>query len=316
MVLQPAQRVTSRSSASVRRESPTTLMFGVGAPRCGTTWLHHFLAEHPDCHFRGIKELHYFDAMHWRRTDWVLKRLESEVRRIEWHATAGSDLERPKILNALADTQEYLRLVRQRTDDRGAYSRFLLNGKGTRKLVGDITPAYALLPTSVLRDMAAMSGASRFVYLMREPVERLWSHVRMAVRQARTATEDYERHAFEILADLFAGREEQHQQILPYSDYASAIGRLNESVPTDRLLVMFTEDLYTPTGLRRLCKFLGIRPVRGDFATKVNDTRLLSLPDELRAEVRRHLRPQYEFAAKYFPSLPEAWQRTMSEGFA
>ena len=41
----------------------SVLFFGVGAAKAGTTWLHRQLSEHPECHFRTIKELHYFSAI-------------------------------------------------------------------------------------------------------------------------------------------------------------------------------------------------------------------------------------------------------------
>ena len=37
--------------------SEPVLMFGVGAAKSGTSWLHRYLDEHPECHFRAIKEL-------------------------------------------------------------------------------------------------------------------------------------------------------------------------------------------------------------------------------------------------------------------
>ena len=35
----------------------------IGAAKAGTDWLFEQLSAHPDCHFRSIKELHYFDAL-------------------------------------------------------------------------------------------------------------------------------------------------------------------------------------------------------------------------------------------------------------
>ena len=43
--------------------SEATLMFGVGATKAGTSWLYRYLADHPECHLRSIKELHFFDAL-------------------------------------------------------------------------------------------------------------------------------------------------------------------------------------------------------------------------------------------------------------
>jgi len=41
----------------------TAIFFCVGAAKAGTSWLHRQVSDHPECHFRAINELHYFDAI-------------------------------------------------------------------------------------------------------------------------------------------------------------------------------------------------------------------------------------------------------------
>lgn len=300
----------------VRRAVPPALLFGVGAPKCGTSWLHGYLYAHPDCHFRALKELHYFDAFHAFRVDWVLDYLEARLRRVEQLAvTARAEL-RSEFMREAGDIYEYYQLIKNRVDDRAGYSKYLLRGNQGAKVVGDITPAYALLPTSVLREMASMTAHSRFVYLVREPVERLWSHVRMSARQVKSAEADYDKHAQTIFADLLAGRVEAHHQMLEYSDYSGAIGRMSEAVPEDRLLVLCQEQMMTPRGIRKLCSFLGIRYVKPNFKQTANLGKSAHLPSDLRSEARKMLKSQYEFAQKYFGKLPENWQKSISKGFA
>ena len=40
-----------------------TMAICVGATKAGTSFLYEHLAAHPQCHFRTIKELHYFDKV-------------------------------------------------------------------------------------------------------------------------------------------------------------------------------------------------------------------------------------------------------------
>ena len=171
-------------------------------------------------------------------------------------------------------------------------------------------------PVKVLAEMARMTAETRFVYLMRDPVDRLWSHVRMDVRNQLKDGEDYLEKSREHLADLLAGRAAAKVTAYRFSDYKAVIEKLRAAVPAEKTLVMFQEDLMTPAGVKRLCAFLGIRHVAGDFGKEVNAGRPADLPEEDRAAMRRALRPQYEFVAQNFPDLPASWQRTMSEGFA
>ena len=39
-----------------------TILFCVGATKAGTSWLYTYLLDHPECHVRSVKELHYFDV--------------------------------------------------------------------------------------------------------------------------------------------------------------------------------------------------------------------------------------------------------------
>ncbi len=64
-----------------------------------------------------------------------------------------------------------------RPESGAAYLDYLGAGQGAA-VVGDITPAYGLLSVERLRAMAAL-GETRFLYILRDPVARLWSHVRM-----------------------------------------------------------------------------------------------------------------------------------------
>ena len=38
-----------------------TVLFGIGAQKAGTSWLHSVLSSHPECHL-PVKEVHYFDT--------------------------------------------------------------------------------------------------------------------------------------------------------------------------------------------------------------------------------------------------------------
>ena len=69
----------------------TIVFLCVGAAKAGTTWLHTQLKAHPDCHFRAIKELHYFDALEGKRLGQERERHLAEQERVlgrvpdSWH---------------------------------------------------------------------------------------------------------------------------------------------------------------------------------------------------------------------------------------
>ena len=169
--------------------------------------------------------------------------------------------------------------------------------------MADVTPAYALLPVARLHQMAGIAADVRFLYLLRDPVARLWSQARMIARRAVGDVAEFPARAVAemraLLDRIAAGTRERE-------DYAGIITRLRAAVAPERLML-------TRPGLARLCAFLGIRVAPADFDKRVLEGAPLPLAEDLRARAQGLLRPQYEFVARLFPDLPESWRRNMAE---
>jgi hypothetical protein len=58
-------------------------------------------------------------------------------------------------------------------------------GRRGQRMVADMTPAYALVSEERLRGDGRRRGRRAVLYLVRDPVERLWSHVRMIAAPGR-----------------------------------------------------------------------------------------------------------------------------------
>ncbi len=108
---------------------------GIGAMRCGTTWLAEHLARHPEIRI-GRKEVHFFD------------------RKLGSPGPPGSSSDR---------------LARLR------YRAHFLRSARRPGLHGEITPAYAILEPSVISRVRVWLPHVRLVYFIRDPVARAWS---------------------------------------------------------------------------------------------------------------------------------------------
>jgi hypothetical protein len=277
------------------------LLFCVGAAKAGTSWLHRVLSDHPGCALRSIKELHFFDALERGEVDRQIA--EVEARRARF--AAGMEGAGPHRLVVRArqvkDCDDWLSVLRA-GDDR-AYLKYLAAGAEGR-LVADMTPAYALLPEARLQDMAALAPDVRFLYLIRDPVERLWSHVRM-IATARAAKDgNHEGRAAHVLGRVFRGKE---SEIAARSDYAGAIGRLARAVGPRRLLVAVTEEMFTPEGLARIMAFLGLSVPEADFSRRIHEGPGADMEPQGRAEARAWLAAQYDFVAEWLGRRPAGW---------
>lgn len=275
----------------------------VGAAKAGTSWLHRQLADHPECHFRAIKELHYFNAIDEgtlkaefrKHKAWHQELLE----RVALSDTAPTDDQAMR----LADRGAWLDVLDARVEDREAYLGYLHGGADQAKVVGEMTPAYALLSVERLRTMAEMAPDVRFLYLLRDPVERLWSHVRMIAGRRDPAGDVTVDSCAAILNRTIAGEE---TEIVKRSDYASALDRLKAAVAPARLLVEVFEDMVRGDGLNRICDFLGISRMAGD-PTPVYEGRALAMNAAQRSLAINWLAPQYAAAEAALGRRPDAW---------
>jgi len=283
-----------------------TIMLGVGATKSGTSWLYRYLADHPDCHFRTIKELHVFDALEKGRLDRQIDAREAEVAAIRARIASGRT--RPGAGTRLQDREDLLEVLRS-GGDVPAYLKYLSDGSGKAVVVGEVTPAYALVSPGRLQEMARMASDVRFVYLMRDPMARLWSHVRMiARRRGGTDTVDPAR-AGRILRRTIRDRE---PEIANRGDYRTALEKLADAVDPSRLLVLVFEDLISGAAIGRLCAFLGIRLQTPDLKPAHVGPPLAMTPGQSSA-ARDWLAPQYDFVADWLGFRPAKWAYDLAE---
>ncbi|RVV96949.1 sulfotransferase [Mesobaculum littorinae] len=279
------------------------VMFCTGATKAGTSWLHEVLSDHPECHFRSVKELHYFDALEHDQREGQAAQIRKHTDILRGRLEDAPAARLADIARRIADREAWLPVI-----ERGnlqAYTGYLTDGVGKARVVGDVTPAYALLPERRLREMAAIAPDVRFVYLLRDPVARLWSHVRMIATRRGGGALDPKR-ARNVLRRTLGGEE---TEIAVRGDYAAALTRLDAAVSPQRRLVLFYEDAVAPGGLDPLCDFLGIGRVQGSDRRVHAGTRL-DMTDEQRDKARDWLAPQYDFVARRMGRLPDAWENS------
>ena len=280
------------------RQGPA-IMICVGATKAGTSWVHDQVSRHPDCEFRSIKELHYFDALRDGRVGARIDEFKAEKARLKRRLVRAAVPQQMQLQRRIADLRDWIAVLSRRSDDWGAYGRFLTAGREAQRMVGEVTPAYATLPAETLRQIAGMAEDVRIVYLMRDPVARLWSHVRMLARREATGRTGYAR-AVSARFDRVVASDPFMQQ-------------RGEVVAPDRLLTMFSEELMTEAGMAQLWGFLDLPPVASDFTRRVHEGLPMAMTADQRLRARAVLLPQYEYVARAFRALPDVWRQSMEE---
>lgn len=300
--------MTERSGAGAGLGDVGRILYCIGAHKAGTTWLHHAMRLHPQVHATRIKEVHYWDAAMPPHKTHHARRAEERVARIDRFGPLGRALDavRPGRAAWAEECRRHRRMYGEMDPTHRSYRDYLLAEWSGEPVVADVSPGYALLGPEAFRAMDAFAPDARFVFVMRDPVSRLWSNTRHSrnrglLPEGRGADLDAAFRGFLSRPGSAAHRR---------GAYEATIRALEAAVPADRIAYFFQETLFEPQELGRLAGFLGIAPIAADPAERVNpgfDGGEAPAP-ELLAAAREAYAPTYSFIADRFgPRLPEAW---------
>jgi hypothetical protein len=277
-----------------------TFLLGVGAMKAGTTWLHDYLAASPQCEPGVRKEYHVFDSLDLEREPYLLGRVVEKAHGSLEEVVQGRPTDPTFLLQAamIADEQLYF-----------DYFTALFARSPDTRLTLDITPGYALLSAGRLASIRAQFERRGVrpvaAYLMRDPVERIWSQVRM---QKRRRAQNNPGTAEELVAQRFA-----EPSYADRTRYETTVRNLDEAFG-DAAFLAFYEELFdagqAASRVAALCSFLGIEVREPDLGARFNvSPRSAELPDATVRAVAEHFRATYEFVASRFPDrdLPRIW---------
>jgi hypothetical protein len=227
-------------------------LFVIGAPKCGTTSLHHYLDQHPEVTMTTVKEPFVFVKPDWRE-----------------------------------QLARYAELI-----------------PGDARLRGESSTVYSQHPhfPGVPARIAEVTPDPRFIYMVRDPIERAIAHYRQHVVDGKES-----RQLSEALADY----EEEASTFLCASRYATQLRLYLEHFEPDRILVLDQRDLLeqrTPT-LERVFEFLG---VPADVSSPQFERQLNRAEDHrLETTLGRRVRGSTPFRAVRRLPLPGALRRPL-----
>ncbi|MDD9720303.1 sulfotransferase [Sulfitobacter sp. PR48] len=249
------------------------LFLSVGASKCGTTWLYWVMASHPELHFTPEKELHYFHYKYGQEA------ILSNERRLQ-NATA-------RVLSRIDPARSDIHQVRRNLRFLDAYlnepindiwyaNLFRAKRRGTYSC--DFSNFSALLPAQAWPEIAANCDKLRVLFTMRDPMDRLWSHVKfhLQVTGQVDKLDTWSPEEFRTFA--------RRPFIWDNCEYGVALRKMTAGLRPEMLHVQYYEDLFLDTGatLGALESFLGIAPrsyPSDRLERKVNATLERPMPD-------------------------------------
>ena len=257
---------------------------GVGAQKAGTTWLHDQLALHPEVEVPRRKEVHYFDSVTIPRggrpfTTRHLSAIKKAIRLERW-TRAERTIE---VLELIEDGPDaYVDYLRREATDR-------------TRVVGEITPAYATLTREGFEFAHKVLDGPRVIFLMRDPVARYWSSLRMSFKDGDEA------------AERFTGNSVDGFMTFERDNYDETV-QLLDTVFGDDVLYLFYESLFTEESLHRIAAHLEVSPVwEWDLSRRSNAGVDRTRP-EISDALAERLAGQYRFVRERFGDLvPDSW---------
>lgn len=285
----------------------------IGAQKAGTRWLYDQLAFHPAFWMPPVKELHFFDASKpgLRKAKRLQARIDKDLDKV--NRMRAEDASPPLAERDLRFVRSYVALfgdkplMKDRVAATEAYAR-LFEGKGS-DITGDVTPAYSKLGDEDVARIVQRFPTARVVFLMREPVERAWSAIGMAARQAKSKIKP-------PVTPEMVRKHLNRKDVMGRSFPSQTVARWRRIAGEGRFDCFFFDDLRTdPASLRaRILAFLGADPAlpSGDLPPGFNrksKSAKLELTDEIRETLVAHFAEEIRTCADMLGGPALEWRR-------
>jgi hypothetical protein len=268
----------------------------VGAQKAGTAWLYDQAHSHPRVWMPPLKEIRYFMPIFGQVKRQAAKRL--------CMGTSGQKKGRPLDER---DREFLRRAARAKGAAEGAsLDEYLdLFEPAGEFVTGDVTPGYHALNEATISELATGLPNCRFIFLMRDPIGRLWSQVNMMVRAEKSAASALENR--QVFERLVLG-----PQYVSHSFQSNAIRRWLDIIGSERFAVFVMDELRVdPVGYRRaVFAYIGLNAdecaVEAGYNRKTNE-RKTAMPDHYWDFLLDYFGEEYEKLAPFVDRRKIAW---------
>jgi len=276
-----------------------TFLLGTGCQKGGTSWLFHYLKDSPQFVEGYRKEYHVLDALHVPAMEYRKKEVIEEAEAVLKRARRGGPINARKLhlASMYADPEIYF-----------DYFTSLLTSRADARVTADVTPSYGMLPGDVLaqvkRSFADRGLRTVAVFLMRDPVDRILSHIRMKLRHN---PDRFDKQAHELLLEWHTDPQYQLR-----TRYDETIAALDQVFADDERYYGFYETLFDVERIREICALLRIDFHPPKLDERRNASPPADAPESTQRVVAEHYRGVYQAVAARFPEvdLERLWPST------
>jgi hypothetical protein len=239
--------------------------------KAGTTWLYSILSTHPEICFCEEKEVHYFSHIHGVQPS---LELEKRIARFKQFANSlrAEDYNSRWVQRRMSWFTKWLR--EPLTDK---WYRELFPIMASERYMADFSNLTALVPREGWNHIRSLSNKLKVIYIVRDPIERLWSHVKFHSKFVGELDSFLESSPEEVL------RLARMKHIWANGEYGAILEGMRHVLTKEELLVLNFDFLHKdPEGeLKKIERFLDISEQKyADrlLYDKVNPSHQLSAP--------------------------------------
>lgn len=274
--------------------SDKTFLLGIGAQKAGTSWLYEYLAMRREIFMSPIKEMHVFDVIY--RPDLMDDFNARFINQLSMDLQGVG----PRQLRGDLRLQGMMDRVRMIYDPSAYVTHFARYAGSETRYFGEVTPSYSLLPDKGFAEIARLFPRRKIIFLLRDPIERVYSQVRMRERQGR-----FEGPAIEQFIPALEDPTHVERTM-----YHLTWERLMRIFSRDEIFVGFYETFFCDEEIGRLCRFLDIPFQPGRYDVVVNPSPLeVELDEEKIRRAREVFAPAYDFCkATFGDQVPSSWR--------
>ncbi len=240
-----------------------------------------------------LKELHYFLESASNPPKWTTEMRRGQAKKIQ------GEYHQLRYLRDHHRIEEQLAHCRaERVDD--DWYRQVFSFARAGDLCGEVCPTYFKLPDHDIQRVNALNPQVRVVLLIRDPVDRCWSNIRMRKKRLGDAVD------IEQLFRTPGGL----QNFLDNSNYAQSISRWKSHVGDRLRLFLFDDIAERPDAVfREALEHIGYtREPELPALGMVNVGNPAPMPDAYRARLFELLEPQYDFLSSMYPERVALWR--------
>ncbi|MCF6149409.1 MAG: sulfotransferase [Candidatus Kuenenia sp.] len=213
----------------------------IGAQKSGTTWLYRNMQQHPDIWLPPIKEIHFFDK-YWNKTN-LFSIIFTKIWRRQLRNRIRKRYGYRDFRNLKWDFKFFFR------NHTAEWYSSIFKCAGNKK-TGDFTPGYSTLDSNQVAFVEKLIPNAKIIFLMRNPIYRAWSQIRMEARKCSLDLNDH---------DIIFKKIDSNR-IRLRGDYLRTLDNWHSYYQKGQMFIAFFEQVITCQKdlLLQIYKFLGI----------------------------------------------------------